>query len=165
MPILQTMTALAAPWAQLYQNSKVLESGVAFAHFGGLLVSGGLAIATDRATLRSTALDPAGRARHLHELASVHRPVLIGLTLVFASGLLLFAADIETYMTSVAFWVKMGLVVLLLANALVMQGAEKKLVRDARDRRAWNVLKVTSASSLVLWLVITLAGIVLVNAA
>ena len=165
MSIVETIAAVSAPWAHLYQNSKVLESGVMFGHFGALLISGGIAIATDRATLRNRAADPESRKRHIEELGSVHLPVLIGLAIVFISGFALFAADVETYATSWTFWVKMGLIALLIGNALWMQGAERRLVKNVRDSRAWRVLKVTSASSLALWMAVTLAGIVLVNAA
>ena len=164
MPIVETVAAVAAPWAELYRNSKSLESGVAFAHFGALLVSGGLAIAADRSTLRAAGMDGTERTRQMRELASVHRPVVVGLAIVFVSGVLLFAADVETYVGSTVFWIKMGLVTLLLLNGLVMQRAERWLARGERAAaHAWVVLKRASVASLTLWLAVTLAGVVLTN--
>jgi uncharacterized membrane protein len=163
-PIVVTMTSLAAPWAELYRNSKMLESGVAFAHFGALLVSGGLAIGADRSTLRAAAASGPVRVHHMNELSGVHRPVVVGLVIVFLSGVLLFGADVETYVASPAFWIKMGLIVLLLGNGLVMQRAEGWLAGGERAAaRAWVVLRRTSIASLALWLAVTLAGVVLTN--
>jgi hypothetical protein len=165
MALIPTLVHLCAPWASFYRDSKVAEIGVEFAHIGGLVLSGGIAVAVDRASMRVIGRPAEERRVHLRELAAVHRPVIIGLVVVTLSGLLLLAADVETYATSVAFWIKMGLIVLLTANGLAMQASEKRLGRNVDDMPAWMLLRRTSWASRALWLLITLVGVVLVNAA
>ena len=104
---------------------------VLFAHLVGLL-GGGLALAADRATLRIASATPADRLRHLSELRAIHRPVLAGLTLTFSSGLLMLSADLEMYLDSRVFWVKMVLIGLLIANGCALRHTEVLLRREAR---------------------------------
>lgn len=105
------------------------------------------------------------RALALSTIAAVHRPVVIGLVVVTLSGVLLFAADVDTFAGSVTFWVKMALIVALTANGLLMQRAERRRDRDGDDAPAWRQLRLTSIASRSLWLLTTLAGVMLVNAA
>ena len=42
---------LADSWSSIYSDSAAIKSAVGFAHVGGLLAGGGMAIAADRATL------------------------------------------------------------------------------------------------------------------
>ena len=46
------LVAFWQPWADLYADSKVLPTVVTFAHVGGLLFAGGLAVTLDQGTLR-----------------------------------------------------------------------------------------------------------------
>jgi hypothetical protein len=59
------------------------------------------------------------------------------------------------------FWIKMGLIAMLLVNGAVLRRAE----HHARDGAvaAWRTLRATSITSLVLWLSIALAGVTLTN--
>src|SRR5215475_8103715 len=106
---------LFKPWADFYSHSKAATTVVQYVHTGGLLMGGGLAIAADRGTLRALPLAAHERSGHLNDLAEVHRWVLSGLAAVVVSGLALLAADIDNFFGSWIFWVKMVLVVLLLA--------------------------------------------------
>lgn len=136
-------TAVAG-WAQLYNNNHVVNTGVTFAHFAGVLVGGGLALSADRAALaRLAPIDP-----------RLHRWVLGALGVVFVSGILMMLADLDTYLTSAVFWIKMALVVALLANGYAR-------VRVEARGGVW--LRRTSALSASLWLVILLAGTILVS--
>jgi hypothetical protein len=157
---------LVKPWADAYSNSKALATAVTFVHVAGLLFGGGLAVAADRGTLRAMRRDAGVRGSHLEELSAVHRVVLTGLALSLVSGLLLLAADLDTYFGSWIFWVKMGMVALLLANGFLMTRAERVL-REKPDPEstAWARLHRASIVSLALWFAITLAGVALVNAA
>lgn len=160
---------LVQPWASAYSDSKLLSTIVTFLHVAALVVGGGLAIATDRGTLRALRAGGETRARQLAELSGAHRLVVGGLVLATVSGLLLLAADLETYWGSWIFWLKMGLILLLLLNGGVMVRAERALRRETEtgsgQESAWQRLRMTAISSLMLWLVITFVGVALVNAA
>src|SRR5690349_21923507 len=125
MTAVQAISNFAQPWASLFNDSRIVSSGVMFSHLGGLVLGGGGAVAADRASLRAVRASPTQQSSHLRELALVHRVVLWGLGITFLSGILLVAADVETYATLTAFWVKMGLIALLLANGYAMQRAER----------------------------------------
>lgn len=160
------LVQIVAPWSRLYSHSKVVSSIVTFGHIASLLMGGGLALATDRATLRAIRAAGAERTRHLDALATVHRTVLVGLTLSLGTGVLLLAADLETFLGSWVFWLKMALVALLLGNGALMGRAESALQSDGRDDApAWSALRRSAIVSMVLWYAVTLAGVVLVNAA
>jgi uncharacterized membrane protein SirB2 len=155
------------PWKSLYSNSKTVATIVTSLHLVALFVGGGLALGADRATLRAGG-DPEARARVLGELHGIHRPVLIALTVVFVSGIALAAADIETFVASPAFWVKLLLVALLVVNGAVLTRTERALraapgAASAPSR--WRRLRATAWLSLTLWVATVVAGTVLVNAA
>src|SRR4051794_10729898 len=165
--LLERLSALADPWKDLYGDSKVLETLVVFLHVAPLVVGGGLALASDRATLRAGRHDWPERRRHLLELAGAHRVVLGSLALMFVSGIALFLSDVETFATSWVFWVKMGLVALLLANGLVMTRTERALAAvgdaSASPEPEWRRLRTVAVASGVLWLATTHAGVALTN--
>ena len=172
MAIVQSLVELAAPWQSMYADSAALSTGVTSVHLLALLFSGGLALGADRATLRALRGDEQRRAAQLDELGSVHRPVLFALALLFASGVMLAAADLETFLGSPVFWVKMGLVTLLLVNGFAMTRLERGLRRRASaapavaaaSGPAWRWLRVCAWCSLFLWAATTVAGAALVNA-
>ena len=51
------------------------------------------------------------------------RVVVAGLTLIVISGLLMLAADLDTFLHSRVFWIKMTLIVLLLINGALLTAA------------------------------------------
>src|SRR5205814_2113084 len=108
------IAALVSQWAALYSNHAVLRTAVVFAHVGGLVGAGGCAIAADRATLLASRRHEAERRIQVEALAGTHRVVIAGLIFIVVSGLLLFAADVETFLYSRVYWIKMTMVVLLL---------------------------------------------------
>jgi hypothetical protein len=152
------------PWSDFYGHSPLAQTVIVFLHVGGLLLGGGLAVATDRATLRALALTLDERASHRGELAAVHRWVVSGIALIAVSGVALVLSDIETFWGSPIYWTKMGLVVALLVNGFVMTRAETTLVHDDSTTAAgWRTLHRTAIASLGLWFLITALGIALVN--
>lgn len=166
MSMLHQLAMAVAPWADFYNDSKVAQTVVTFGHFGGMMTAGGMALGADRATLRAVEGEAPDRARHLTELSSIH-PIVVGALGVTAlSGLLMFAADLETLAVSPYFWLKMGLVALLLVNGLVMVRTEKALVGESLAAgRAWVRLRRASLVSLALWFAVVLAGSILPIAA
>ena len=169
--IVQSLVTIAKPWAGLYGDSVAVSSAVTFAHVGGMLFGGGLAIASDRATLRALKGSADDRSRLLTELSSSHRWVLTALAVIFVSGLLLALSDVKTFAVSGVYWIKMGLVALLLLNGAVLQRTEQELRRDSlRDpaapdvKRRWSRLRLTAITSIALWTLIALAGVILVEA-
>jgi len=164
--LVDALARLADPWASLYNDSPRLQTAVTFVHLAGIFLGGGFAIATDRETLMAMNARITGQMRHLAHLHTVHRPVLLGLTLAFASGFLLLAADVQTFARSPIFWTKMLLLTLLLANGYLLSRTETALRRGQIDSpNLWARLGYISYASLALWLALILAGTLLVNQA
>jgi uncharacterized membrane protein len=168
----EALATLVAPWAKFYSHSKVATTIVTFLHIAPIVIGGGFGIAFDRATLRLRHEEPGARERHLAELHAVHPYVIGGLVLSFASGVAMLAADLDTFLGSWVFWTKMGLIALLLVNGAIMMRVETALRAMATGdgdaslplvADSWGRLRVVSISSVVLWIVITFAGVVLAN--
>jgi hypothetical protein len=160
------LARLFDPWAHVYADSKVVATIVTFGHIASLLMAGGLAVATDRATLRALRLAAAERGRHLEELSGVHRWVVAGLSLSIITGVLLFGSDVETFWGSRVFWLKMAMLCVLLANGYLMTRAEQALRADAAETSsAWRQLRRAAVTSVALWYAITLMGVALMNVA
>ena len=93
----------------------------------------------------------------------MHALVLGGLALSFASGVLLFLSDVDEFLGSPFFWLKMGLVGLLLLNGFVMTRTERALAGGGNETSLWARLRTISILSLTLWIATTLAGVVLMT--
>jgi uncharacterized membrane protein len=160
--MLTTLRTLATDWGSVYSNHAVLRTAVTFAHVGGLVVAAGAAIVADRAILTAFKRDDAERRSLLASVQSYHAMVLTGLLFVLASGVLLFAADVDTYLSSRLFWIKMGLSVLLMVNGAVLMRAERH-TRASDHRNSGRILRWTALASLTLWSATTLLGTGLLN--
>lgn len=165
--------SLAQPfegWNSLYSHSKLVSTTVITVHLGAMFLGGGLAVAADRATLRVAAADPSERARQLAEVSDVHRPVLIGLALLFISGVAMALADLENFLGSPVFWIKLSLVALLLINGALLQRTESALRHDGGGagedvaRARWGRLRTFTVLSIALWIATFVAGSILTNA-
>lgn len=158
---------LVEPWATLYGDSSLLPTFVTFAHIAALVFAGGLAVTLDRGTLRAARGSAEARWRQLKELESAHRLVLTGLALSLATGVLMLAADLETYLPSWIFWTKIGLIAVLLVNGYRMTRVESRIAStpNAADNLGWSELRFAATISIVLWFLIAFAGVALVNLA
>jgi hypothetical protein len=166
MVSVNTLVQAAEPWASLYSNHPVIQSAVVFAHLTGLMVGGGAAVAADRAALRVRKASVDIRQAHLLQLRQVHRTVLVALAVVVVSGILLFAADLETFIASPLYWIKTGLVFLLGLNGWILMRTGRILETGQTSwQRGWSRLTATSIISLCLWVLTVLAGALLVNLA
>jgi len=167
--VAETGSALARlfePWAHVYADSKLVATLVTFGHIASLLMAGGLAVATDRATLRAFRVAALERGRHLEDLSGVHRLVIGGLILSVVTGVLLFGSDVETFWASWVFWLKMGVLCVLLGNGYFMTRAEQSLRADAAETSpAWERLRRAALVSVSLWFAITFLGVALTNVA
>ena len=152
---------VADTWASVYANSAALRSVVSFAHIGGLVGGGGCAIAADGATLRAFRGAPGVLTREIEHLHGVHRLVLIGLAAVVVSGVLLTFADLDAYLASTAFWIKMALVVGLFVNGSILVRSSGRAHDGEPAARA--VLRRASIASLILWIATTFIGAALPN--
>ena len=139
----------------------MLRTVIEFAHIAGLVVGGGAAIVADRGVLAAIKRGDVERHSLLNSVRNTHAVVLAGLVAVMASGVLLLAADLDTYLTSRLFWTKMALIALLMINGLVLTRAERRA--SAGDTVSWGTLRWTAISSLALWLLATLTGTGLLN--
>jgi len=144
-------------WTELYSNSAALRSVILFAHIGGIVIGGGSAIATDRLTLLAAPND----AHQLRIIGGIHKLVVTAIAFIALSGLLMLAADLDTFLVSKVFWTKMFFVVLLLLNGFRLLKAEQAARGGAPN--GWARLRSASLVSLVLWLVIAFFGSVLPN--
>jgi hypothetical protein len=152
------------PWSEFYGNSSLTSTVVVFGHLAALLFAGGLAVAVDRATLRAMHGDSEARARQLVSLRAAHRTVIVGLAVSAVTGVLLFAADVETYFVSPIFWTKMTLVALLLGNGFWMTRIESRIDSASDGGGGWNRLRRSAMVSVALWFATTFVGVALVNA-
>ena len=164
MDIPSVLFRATEPWSSFYSDHALLQSSTRFLHLAGVLLGGGFAIATDKATLRAFA-HPAERATQLHQITRIHRWVLTGLAITFVTGALMLAADLESLLASTVFWVKMGLIVLLLVNGAVLRRIESGLnAGRGEGDRPWSVLQITAIVSLALWFAVVFTGTLLVDA-
>jgi hypothetical protein len=152
---------LLESWASVYANHAALRTAIDFAHVGGLVAGGGCAIAADLATLTAAREGSAARATHLALLKRTHPVVILGLAALATSGVLLFSADVGTFLYSRIFWLKMALLLSLLVNGALLQRGEGQVLRD--EAGAWARFHRTATASLVLWALTTLAGAALPN--
>jgi len=149
-------------WASLYAQHAAIRTVVSFAHVAALIAAGGCAFVADRSVLATNPASRDERLTTLAVLADAHPVVLGGLTLVFVSGILLFAADVDALLYSRFFWTKMLLVALLLMNGASLVGAERDGFGEPADIR-WARLRRAARVSLTLWFATTLAGVALPN--
>lgn len=156
MTIPAAVQPIVASWSSYYGDHQMVSVTVRYVHLAATLFSGGSAIALDRKVLRAGRAEGATRCAILKELRGSHRVVVPGLMLVVLSGVLLTAADVDTFLASNLYWAKLGLVSLLMANGGLLLAAESAAERAAGQ--AWGRLMATAAASLALWLITLYVG-------
>jgi uncharacterized membrane protein len=149
-------------WASFYASSPATRSAVTFTHIGALVVGGGSAIAADLGTVRALRRDAPTLRAELKRLHTTHRLVTTSLGLVVLSGILLVLADLDAYVASMAFWIKMSLFAVLVVNGAMVVSASAPTREDSPRNRAR--LRLAALASLALWLATTLLGTVVPNA-
>jgi uncharacterized membrane protein len=161
MMLTAALRDLTTTWGSFYSNHAAVRTLIAFAHVGGLVTAGGASMTADREILAAYKRRARSRSVVLHTAPKAHGLVLAGLTVVVASGVLLFGADLDTYLTSRLFWIKMALIVALMINGAVLTRAER--LASTNPDHSWETLQWTAIASLGLWFLTTLIGTALPN--
>jgi hypothetical protein len=172
--VLDTLTTLLQPWADLYSASAWLPTMVIATHVLALFAGGGIAIAADRRVLLARPDRSDGFVAAADELQATHGVVIRALVVMVLSGTALATADIGTFAGSVVFWTKMGAFALLIGNGVMMRSVEARLLTVAREAlalpvagpdvtAAWQGLRRHAWVSLAGWFVVVLLGVVVAN--
>lgn len=156
MTIPTALQPLIASWSSYYGDHQLVSVAVRYVHLASTLVGGGSAIALDRKVLQAARHGAAARRAVLSELRGAHKVIVPALALVVASGLLLTAADVDTFLASNLYWAKMGLVGLLVVNGVLLIAAEAAADRAPGER--WGRMSLVAVASLGLWLAILFVG-------
>ena len=115
-------------WVSIYANQACCAPAVSFLHIAGLVGGGGCAIAADLATITAvrdgvvSASDATAPAKRTHRIVVLGLVAPRGQRPVAASR-----ADVETFLYSRIFWLKMGLMVLLISNGLAVVRGERRV--------------------------------------
>ena len=150
------LTPIVASWSTYYGDHQLVSVAVRYVHLAATLVGGGSAVALDRKVLRAARADGATRLAVLHELRGSHRVIVPAFTLVVLSGLLLTAADLDTFLASNLYWTKLGLVAVLMANGALLLAAEAAAERASGQR--WGRMSVVAVASFALWMATLFVG-------
>jgi hypothetical protein len=172
--MLDTLTALFQPWADLYSDSAVLSTVLVTLHVITMFVGGGIALGADRRVILSTPGTGEAYLAVAEDLKATHGIVIGSLVLIILSGVALATADLGTFAVSPVFWAKMAAFVALMANGARMRGTESRVVTAARNTMEiavagpdltlpWGSLKRSAWVSLSLWCIVVVLGVVLTN--
>ena len=151
------LSSFVAWWSSLYGNHSSVALTVTVLHLAGIVVGGGTALTVDRQVLRSRSGTSGDRTHALRMLGDAHSVVVAAMAVIGLTGVLMFMADVDTFVHSRVFWTKMALVVLLAANGGVLVVARKP-ADVARGAVPWTSLALTAAISAALWLIVLVLG-------
>lgn len=174
--MLDTLTQLVQPWADVYAERAGLATTIIAAHVLAMFVGGGLAVGADRAILRAAPGSAEGVRAVIADLATTHSLVIGALLVSVASGVALFASDVPTFAVSKVFWVKLTVLCVLLLNGLRMRTSERRVL-DSLDgapvhtaempvvfpQAPWRAVRLAAVASVTLWITLVLLGVVLSN--
>jgi hypothetical protein len=161
--VLAAVDALAEPWQKLYAHSTVVATLVLFGHVAGLLVAGALTLSAEASALRLDLHDDDARRRYFRNVTSARRSTGLALAIAMLSGALLFLTDLEAFAVSTVFWMKMGLVALLLTNGIVASRLDAQLScasdeASAAKENLWRRRRLSARATAVLWFSLVLSG-------
>lgn len=150
------ITTLATDWSKYYGDHQFVSLTIRYFHIAATVVGGGKAIALDGEVLKAMRGGPGDRRNVLASIESAHRTIVGMLVVLTATGALMAMADLDTFLGSTLFWVKIASFVALLGNGGVLVAAESAARRS--DAFVWKRLMVVSITSLALWLVTVFIG-------
>ena len=145
-------------WSAYYSDHQLVSLLIRYLHLAALMVGGGTALAIDRVVLGTarTRTDDRRRAAFTAMKGS-HRVVVPALAIVTASGILMAAADWDTFVASRLFWIKMVLFGLLIVNGMALVAAERAYAKSTAILM-WRRVVLASGASCLLWLLILWIG-------
>ena len=174
--MLESLTALVQPWADLYANSPVISTGVLVMHVLSMFIAGGMAIGADRAILRAVPGSGESARAVVADLAMTHTVVLAALSVTVASGIALFTSDVATFAVSKVYWAKMLTVGALLINGSRLRRSEAAVLKPlanvplyttempvAFPLKDWRNVRIAAATSISLWCLVVVLGVILMN--
>lgn len=172
--MLESLTTLFQPWADLYSASAWLPTAVIAVHVLALFAGGGIAIAADRRVLQARPGTSEGFLAVAEDLRGTHGVVIGALVVMVLSGTALATADIGTFAVSRVFWSKMAAFAVLIGNGAMMRSVEARLLTGARSTiemsvagpevtEPWHGLRRHAWLSLAGWFLVVLLGVVVAN--
>lgn len=172
--MLETLTALTQPWADVFAESSWLPTAVIAVHVLAMFLAGGIAIAADRRVVQATPGSSEAFLAVATDLQATHSIVIAALTVTMLSGVALFTADPGTFWPSRVFWAKMAALLVLVVNGARMRSTESRLLTHARQTREmavagpevtgpWQTLRAHAWMSLLGWFTVVLLGVVVAN--
>jgi len=145
-------------WAVYYSDHQMVSLTVTYFHLASILIGGGTAIAADREVFASARVDDRDcQAAAVAVVQHAHGVVGPALGVMLVSGVLMTMADWETFAASSLFWIKMGLVGLLMANGVGLMVAGR-VHAASQPAHVWRRMVAASGVSLLLWLLILWMG-------
>ncbi len=152
------ITSATTSWSAYYSDHQMVSLLIRYVHLAALMIGGGTALAIDRVVL-GTARNRNHDRRHaaVQALKGSHRVVVPALLVVSITGVLMTAADWETFEASKLFWSKMIGFALLVVNGSALVAVERRYTHHT-DAPLWRRVVVASGTSVLLWLVILWIG-------
>lgn len=172
--MLESLTALLQPWADLYADSTALSTTIVALHLLAMFVGGGIAIAADRRLLQAAPGSSEAYRAAAADLQAQHSVVIVTLAVTILSGLALVTADIGTFAVSRVYWAKMAVFVALLLNGARMRRTEGRLLRAVANTTElsivgpelelpWGALRQSALVSATCWCALVILGVVVSN--
>ena len=145
-------------WSVYYSDHQMVSLLIRYVHLAALMIGGGTALAIDRVVLGSARTRTEDRRRAAFTaMKGSHRVVVPALAIVTASGILMAAADWNTFVASRLFWFKMIFFGLLVINGMALVAAERAYAKKT-DIVMWRRVVLASGASCALWLLILWIG-------
>jgi uncharacterized membrane protein len=145
-------------WSAYYSDHQMVSLLIRYLHLAALMVGGGTALAIDRVVLHTARTRTEDRRRAAFTaMKGSHRVVVPALAVVTASGILMAAADWDTFVASRLFWIKMISFGFLVINGMALVAAERAYAKRT-DVTMWRRVVLASGASCALWLFILWIG-------
>lgn len=151
-------------WSSYYGNHQLTSVSVRFLHLVGIVMGGGTGLFADRQVIGAIRAGSQEREAVLAALSRAHAHVISWIVVIGSTGVLMTAADTSTFLVSKVYWLKMGLVALLVTNGVALFFAERRSRKLGVDA-GWPRLAAISTLSAVLWLITLFMGSLLTVAA